>query len=545
MRIPKPLAVSALCSCFLALFALFPPASPAASPPPIAWEATVDSYLEAGGGGYDVLGNVVPTDDGGLLAGGYAIPPAGAYDTRLQQPFVVRYDALGGELWRSHLGGAGDGGYEVRRIRGTADGGFVLACMAWTPPPNAGGGLYYDTSFLVKLDANGAELWRHRIDPLEMDAIGDFDLAGDGSIIAAGRVWVQGGSTRIAILKLSPAGARLWMQRVDPAYDEEVECVAATPAGGLYAATGNGNRRSLSLYSPEGARRWTAPIENLDGELYFNEKRAHGLTVLPDGGCAVAGGVRETYSSNYGYFRPFLATFNFAGRQTDTLLIPSESRWLHAVTRLSDGGLLAAEGIEGSDTGPVFVRYDPSGNEVWRSPYGRNPESTYIDAIRETTDGGFVASGAIEAVPRYTSMDSYLLKVDGDRPAGTIGARIDIMPGNALNPVNPRKQGVIEVALLSASDFDAPAVDPASIRLQGAPPLQDGRRRFRAVRRDADHDGRPDLVLFFSVPSLGLTPRTTTLTLIGTTPGGGRFSASDSVRFVGPDLRDSRMRPDR
>lgn len=517
-------------------FALSVPFSSAraASPPLFLWESVVDSYVESGGGGYDVLGDLVATPDGGLVAGGYAIPAAGYYNNRVQQPFLVRYDGLGNEVWRTHMNQADDAGYEVKRIRRTADGGFVVACVAWTPAP-PGAGQYYHTSFLAKLDAGGAERWRHRLDPLELDALGDFDLAADGSIMAAGRVWIAGGGTQVVLLKLSPAGTRAWIKRSDPDHSEGVEKVAATADGGLYAVTGAGNMRDLSRFSPAGELLWTQRIEGLDSALYYYEKRAHGLTLLPDGGCAVVGGVREGTASNFGTYRPFLAAFTANGRQTTTILAPSDSRWVHAVERTSDGGMLAAEGVEGSDSGLVFVRYDSRGYELWREDYGRIPRTRYIDAIRETADGGFVASGAIDVEDRYSSMDSYLLKVEGDVLVGGApsGVRIDVLPGNRFNPVNRFSRGLLPVAILSSEGFDATRVPPASVTLAGAKPSRAGLGKYRRIVKDVDGDRRDDLVLFFRVSDMGLPPGSTSITLRGTSPSGEPFTASDAIRLVG------------
>jgi hypothetical protein len=49
---------------------------------------------------------------------------------------------------------------------------------------------------------------------------------------------------------------------------------------------------------------------------------------------------------------------------------------------------------------------------------------------------------------------------------------IDIKPGSCPNPISTRSKGVIPVAVLGGKDFNVYSIDPASIRLEGVPPLR-------------------------------------------------------------------------
>jgi hypothetical protein len=538
MRIVRPVAII-LVSFFLICLAhgLLPPMAGAAEAPLLAWETSFDSYPEMGGNGYDVMHDVVPTDDGGAVAAGYATPP-GSYSPggKPQQAFLVRLDAFGTEVWRTYLGEATNDPYEVRRIRRTADGGFVVACVAWTPFDSESGGMYYNTSFVAKLDGAGAEQWRYRMDPLLLDEVGDVDVLADGSVVAAGRVWTYGGGTSTAVAKISSTGSLLWLRKELPDYIGNVGRIAATQDGGFFATSGGGLVQTLARYAPDGSYLWSVVIGELDGEIYLNEKDIHGITVKADGGCIVAGAVRYNYFPIYGPFRPFLATFDALGHQTATLVVPTVSKWVHAVERLADGGLVAAEGVEGSNTGIVFIRYDRMGNELWRTNFGVPPPERYIHAIRVTGEGALVAAGAIRGTGTWAPMDGYVMMTEGMYPPG-IGAKIDVRPGSEDNPVNCGASGLLPVALLSSADFEATRVDPATITLEGAPVDRIGKERFHAVSKDVDGDGRFDLLLFFSIPSLNLSPTTTQVTLNGTAPDGRTFSASDDVRIVGDHSR--------
>jgi len=423
MRVVRPKAIFYLFLLSLCLASpLFSEIADATEAPSLSWDVFFDSYPELGGNGYDVMLDVVPTDDGGAVAAGYAIPP-GFYSPggNPQQAFFVRLDSFGTEVWRRYLGELTDDAYEARRIRRTIDGDFVVACVAWTPFGPGSGGIYYNTSFVAKLDSAGSELWRYRFDPLSLDEIGDLDILTDGSIVVAGRVWNPGGGTSTAVAKLSSTGAILWLRKGLPEHIQNVGKVAATPDGGFYATSESGLEQSVSRFGPEGEHQWSMPIQGLDSDLYLNEKDIYGLTVQSDGRCIVAGATRYYYGPTYGPFRPFLATFDTRGHQNNTLVVPTLSMWVHAVERLPDGGLVAAEGEEGSDSAPVFVRYDQDGSERWRSYFGVVPAIRFINAVRVTAENRLVAAGATRAVGTWAPLDGYVMMTEGmilDRGSG-------------------------------------------------------------------------------------------------------------------------------
>jgi len=423
MRVVRPVAIVLVAFSMICLACgFFPPVTSAAEAPLLLWETSFDSYPDMGGNGYDVMHDVLPTDDGGAVAAGYAIPPGShAPGGKPQQALLVRLDAFGAEVWHTYLGELANDGYEVRRVRQTADGGFVVVCVAWTPYGPGSAGMYYNTSFVAKLDRAGGEQWRYRFDPLLLDEVGDVDVLPDGSVVAAGRVWTNGGGTSTAVAKISSSGSLLWLRKELPDYIGNAGRIAVTPDGGFFATSGGGLAQTLARYAPDGGYLWSALIEELDGELRLNEKDIHGIIVKSDGGCIVAGATRYNYGATYGPFRPFLATFDARGRQTATLVVPTLSKWVHAVERLADGGLVAAEGVEGSNTGPVFIRYDREGNELWRSDFGVLLAGQYIHAIRVTGNGGIVAAGAIRGGGAWAPPDGYVLMTEGMPPDQSSG----------------------------------------------------------------------------------------------------------------------------
>jgi PKD repeat protein len=104
------------------------------------------------------------------------------------------------------------------------------------------------------------------------------------------------------------------------------------------------------------------------------------------------------------------------------------------------------------------------------------------------------------------------------------GVSIDITPTQSPNAVNIRKGGLLAVAILSTSSFDATALDPSTLYLgdeigTDTPVAQKKGGVYQVKIEDANGDGRLDLVAMFSVPALlangDLTASSTQLVLHG------------------------------
>jgi hypothetical protein len=122
---------------------------------------------------------------------------------------------------------------------------------------------------------------------------------------------------------------------------------------------------------------------------------------------------------------------------------------------------------------------------------------------------------------------------DGD----VIGeVRIDIRPRHCPNRINPRRGGLVPVAILTtdavdnAPTFDATAVNPTTVRFgvagtEAAP--------GRVVLKDVDGDGDIDMVLRFDTQDTGITCRTKSANLTGETLLGRRIKGTDFIKTVG------------
>ena len=115
--------------------------------------------------------------------------------------------------------------------------------------------------------------------------------------------------------------------------------------------------------------------------------------------------------------------------------------------------------------------------------------------------------------------------------APVLNAAIDIKPGSDPNGVNPRGGGVIPVAVLGSSSFDAMQVDVTTVEFgpAGATPVHDGHVE------DVNGDGADDFVVHFKASATGISCGDTDATLTGDTSGSGDgpFEGTDAVKTAG------------
>ena len=106
--------------------------------------------------------------------------------------------------------------------------------------------------------------------------------------------------------------------------------------------------------------------------------------------------------------------------------------------------------------------------------------------------------------------------------------RVDIKPGDEPTTVNPKRGGMLPVAILSSETFDVASINAASVRFERseASPV-------RSMSDDVDADGRADLVFMFRNSETGIECGDDSATITGLTNEGLTFSGSEAIRTVG------------
>jgi probable HAF family extracellular repeat protein len=103
--------------------------------------------------------------------------------------------------------------------------------------------------------------------------------------------------------------------------------------------------------------------------------------------------------------------------------------------------------------------------------------------------------------------------------------KIDIKPGDPANSINLRSRGVVPVAVISTSEFDALAIDYASVVFAGAKPAKWG-------KVDVNSDGRVDMLFHFRTQELKLSVKCAEAKLTGKTTDGKLIDGIDSVKIL-------------
>ncbi|GAB4574360.1 MAG: ExeM/NucH family extracellular endonuclease [Anaerolineae bacterium] len=107
---------------------------------------------------------------------------------------------------------------------------------------------------------------------------------------------------------------------------------------------------------------------------------------------------------------------------------------------------------------------------------------------------------------------------------------LDVRPGNSVDPVNLKSNGTLPAAILSTPYFDATDLDPATIRLAGAPIAHRG-KGYLVQYRDVNGDGLTDLFAHFETMFIQLAPDADTISFEAEW-NGRLVYGSDDIRQV-------------
>ena len=117
----------------------------------------------------------------------------------------------------------------------------------------------------------------------------------------------------------------------------------------------------------------------------------------------------------------------------------------------------------------------------------------------------------------------------------TVAISIDIKPGSDSNSINLSSAGVIPVAILSSSTFDATTVNPTTVSLAGASVKMVGKSdKYLCHQEDVNDDGLMDLVCQIYTAQFMIEEGQTTAVLEAETIDGTKLRGEDYIRIV-PD----------
>lgn len=267
---------------------------------------TIDWQNAIGGSGNDFAHEIRPLADGGYILGGGSSSDTSADKTEFSQggidAWVLKLDSAGNILWENTIGGTG-ANEQVRSLRPTSDGGYILGCIS-------NGGLSGDKTetgyggfdwWIIKIDSVGNIEWQNTIGGDADDLLEDIEQTSDGGYIAGGssksdttgdKTVPSFGGNDMWVIKLDSAGNVLWEKAYGGSQDDFMRGFSKTPDGGIVVGGGSnspvsGNKTDSNVGNTDiwilkldsaGNIEW----QNAIGGSWYDECRA--VRPIPGGG---------------------------------------------------------------------------------------------------------------------------------------------------------------------------------------------------------------------------------------------------------------------
>jgi hypothetical protein len=227
-----------------------------------------------------------------------------------QDMYVIKLDANGAKQWETVIGGD----YTEWTWDGmqTADGGYVVVgdTRSYSAPVG------WADVYLVKLDANGQQVWAQTYGDINIDTGRSVIQTADGGFMIAGESQPSGFTAYQAyLIKTDPTGVMQWSQTYGaPTLHTVARCIKAT-AGGGYIVAGDQNvpvgldkDAYLLKVDALGVEQWEKTYGGPSIELMY------AVTVTSDDGYVLAG---RTMSYGAGNYDAYLIKLNSDGEHDD------------------------------------------------------------------------------------------------------------------------------------------------------------------------------------------------------------------------------------
>jgi hypothetical protein len=306
-----------------------------------------------------------------------------------------------GYEWSKTFGGSNDDrGWEVQQ---TTDGGFIV--VGWTRSFGAGD---WDV-WLIKTDANGAELWNKTYGGSDTEDGNSVQQTTDGGFIVAGSTvsfgagWADG-----YLIKTDANGNELWSKTYGGVAGDWINSVRQTSDGG-YAMIGETNN-----FGASGSDVWLVKTDADGNELWSKtfgdtgDDNVQNFDQTNDGGFIFA--MYEGITTAPEKTSIILTKTDGNGNQmwSKTFGPATLYQWGSWVHQTTDGGYI----ISGGNVDFYLIKTDANGNELWSKTYGGSNWELGREA-QQTSDGGYIMVGRTESFGAG-SEDAYLIKTDAN-----------------------------------------------------------------------------------------------------------------------------------
>ncbi len=344
----------------------------------------------------------------------------------------------------------------ARSVVETPDGGFAVAGS--TGSFGAEGG---SDAWLLKLDSDGNVLWQEAYRGTNADSIFSLDQTLDGGFVAAGISYSFGDSSfgDLWVLRLDTAGNVFWQRAYGGDGGDWARSVEETADGGFVVV---GNTESLSL-GAEALGDGNVWILKLDTNGSIVRQKRYGTVggsdyalsaqQTSDGGFVVAG-VGGSFAGPRGLwvFR-IDANWSIVWQR----IYPAQGSTARSVRQTSDGGFIVVGQVLNSavflTSDYLVMRLDSDGNILWQKSYGAGADHV-PNAVRQTSDGGFIIAGKTNSPPASGHYSPWLLKLDAN---GNISwSKVYSFPFADAVSVEQTSQGGLVAVAGAASGIGSP-----------------------------------------------------------------------------------------
>ncbi len=354
-----------------------------------------------GGKEEERLWALIPTSDGGLMAGGYSKSGPSGQKQSLNKGdadvWLVKLDATGQIVWEKSYGGSGYD--ELFDIIEMPDGNFVLACHSRSPvsgdktAPTRG----FQDFWVLGVDPRGTLLWETTIGGDEYEQIHDVRIAPDGNLLLSGGTTSRASSGELGpesaqggmdflLVKMNPATRRiLWTRRYGGDNEDYPYTLLVSRFDKIYiggasrspaaAPNAGGNNKTAPFYGGNGdfwlleldmdgrkRREWSFGGTGHEDLYYIHENEAGQLAL---GGFSDSGISGNKTLPGRGQFDYWMIGLDASGRkQWETVAGGAKNDALTKVNQLPNGEYLFG-GHSISDKGGEKSQDNLGGNDFW------------------------------------------------------------------------------------------------------------------------------------------------------------------------------------
>ena|GEM_PF-2969220 len=346
--------------------------------------------------------SVVQARDGGYVFSGYTY----SYGAGKSDVWVMKVNAQGNEVWRKYFGGS-DHDWPNDLIEAD-DGSLVLAGYTFDRKTKS------NKAWIFRLESDGELRWSKTYGGAKGDEAKAIIQTSDGGFAITGFSYsFSRGASDIWVLRLDGRGTELWQKNLGGKGEEHGHDIIETKSGNLIVvgytrSYGNGKKDLLVM-----------KLDNLGGGVWrknfggAENEEANAVLETPEGDIVVTG---WTGSQGQGKLDAYILKMDKQGDLKWQLTHGSAGNdVLHDIALTPDKGyVMAGTSTSFGQSGQHemwMLKLNRDGSDGWQKKSSA-PKDDFAYAVASTRDGGYIVAGASESYGQGAS-DMWILKMNG------------------------------------------------------------------------------------------------------------------------------------